>query len=238
MPVARRKVRRVHPHRRRLARSPRVSERRRSSGRWGSPAGGATHALDRQQLRKDHRKDHGPTDQATGPRGFKKCRHEEHPDAGQEDHLQENREERVEVRFDGARMISMRRPRPFRFCWCGRPRSMLNRASKYSPACRSNSPFFVPDQPSACTLLTWCPVNSAARARGRFSSSRTRTGQNEIARQIQRSERLFLRHRGELVEEMVERLSAFQVVARATAWTLACRPESREHPVLRDRFLR
>lgn len=119
---------------------------------------------------------------------------------------------RWSMRFDGARMISMRRPRPFRFCWCGRPRSMLNRASKYSPACRSNAPFFVPDQPSACTLLTWCPVNSAARARGRFSSSRTRTGQNEIARQVQRSECLFLGHRRKLIQEMVESLSAFQVV--------------------------
>ena len=65
---------------------------------------------------------------------------------------------------------------------------MLNRAWKYSRTSRSNSPFCVP------------------------SSSRTRTGQNEIARQVQRSERLFLRHRGELVEEMVERLTAFQVV--------------------------
>ena len=70
----------------------------------------------------------------------------------------------------------------------------------------------MPDQPAACTVLTSCPVNSAERARGRFSSSRTRTGQNGIPSQIERGERLLLRDRRELIEKLVERLSSFQVV--------------------------
>ena len=59
-----------------------------------------------------------------------------------------------------------------------------------------------------------CCRRVAAGARGRFSSSRTRTGQNEIARQVQRSERLFLGHRRELIEEMVESLSRLMQTRR------------------------
>ena len=42
---------------------------------------------------------------------------------------------RSTIRFDGARMISIRSPRPLGFCWCARPRSMLSSASKCSLAC-------------------------------------------------------------------------------------------------------
>ncbi len=101
---------------------------------------------------------------------------------------------RSTMRFDGARMIRIRSPRPLGFCWCARPRSMLSSASKCSLALCSNAPFSVPAQPSAWTLLTSWPASSAARACGRFSSSRTRTANNVVARQTERGARLFLRH--------------------------------------------
>ena len=116
------------------------------------------------------------------------------------------------MRFDGARMINIRSLDMLGFCWCVMPRSMLNSASKRSPARRINSPLSIPDQPSACIVVASCPVRWAARSRGRFSSSRTRTGHDEIASHIKRLQRLILRNRGELVEEPVESLSAFQVV--------------------------
>ena len=84
------------------------------------------------------------------------------------------------MRLDGARMISIRSPR------------LLGS---------------VPAQPSACTLLTSWPVSFAAGACGRFSSSRTRTGNNVVARQTERRARLFLRHRRELLDERAEGLS-------------------------------
>jgi len=101
---------------------------------------------------------------------------------------------RSTMRFDGARMIRIRSPRPLGFCWCARPRSMLSSASKCFLALCSNAPFSVPAQPSAWTLLTSWPASSAARACGRFSSSRTRTANNVVARQTERGARLFLRH--------------------------------------------
>ena len=90
----------------------------------------------------------------------------------------------------------------------------------------TNSPFFVPDQPSACTVLTRCPFNSSARVRGRFSSSRTRTGQDGVAGQIQSSERLFLRNRGELIQELLDRFTSFQVVEERLDWN-PCAAEDR-----------
>ena len=116
------------------------------------------------------------------------------------------------MRFDGARMTTMRSRRARKSCWRRRPRSMLNRTSKLPRARRSNSPFVVPDQLAACTVPTSCPANSAARARGRFSSSRTRTGQNGIPSRIECGNRLLLRDRRELIEELVEGLSPFQIV--------------------------
>ena len=43
---------------------------------------------------------------------------------------------------------------------------MLNQTSENSPACWSNVPFFVPDQPWACTLLTSWPASAASRTGG------------------------------------------------------------------------
>ncbi len=51
-------------------------------------------------------------------------------------------------------MTTMRTPSPLRSCWKRRPRSIVSRASNRWSALNSNSPFFVPDQPSACTVLT------------------------------------------------------------------------------------
>ena len=125
---------------------------------------------------------------------------------------------RCTIRDDGERTITTRRPRTLRFCWYWSPRSMVNRASKLSLARRSNSPFFVPDQPSDCAVLTRCPVSSAARALGRFSSSRTRTAQHVVAGQLQCCECLVLRDRRKLFEELVQRLSSFEVVEERLNW--------------------
>jgi hypothetical protein len=63
-------------------------------------------------------------------------------------------------------------------------------ASTLPAARRSNSPFLTPAHPSPWTVPTSRPPNSEIRSWGRFSSSRTRTGQQGIASEFERGNRL------------------------------------------------
>ena len=117
------------------------------------------------------------------------------------------------MRFDRARMTTMRSRRARKILLV--PRTSIHaRQDVETPPGHAEAIHrsWSPTQPAACTVPTSCPANSAARARGRFSSSRTRTGQNGIPSRIECGNRRLLRHRRELIEELVEGLSPFQIV--------------------------
>src|SRR3989442_4844635 len=77
---------------------------------------------------------------------------------------------------------------------------------------RRRSPFLTPVQPRPTTVWTSCPCSSRARSTGRCSSRRTRTGQERIASEVERSDGLLAPDGRELPEELVEGLAALEVV--------------------------
>src|SRR5712691_8942784 len=119
---------------------------------------------------------------------------------------------RCTIRFDRARTMSTPNGNSASVCWCSRLESIVRNTSQCAAARRRSSPFFTPDQPSACTVKTSCSVSSRARSNGTFSSSRTRTGEQSFLRDVQGGDRLLPVYGGELAEELVECFSALQVI--------------------------
>lgn len=67
--------------------------------------------------------------------------------------------------------------------------------------------------PAAATLWTSWPVSNAASGRGNDSSSRTRTGGQQLLRsELQYSYCLLAFHRRKVVEELFERIACRKVV--------------------------
>src|SRR5574337_1718109 len=90
------------------------------------------------------------------------------------------------------------------------------RSTSNAPAARlRRAPFLVPDQPISATVFTSCPTNSLRSLRGTHSSSSTRTGTYQrLDALFQRSHRLLPGHRREVVEKVVQSMSALQVVQK------------------------
>src|SRR5258706_917540 len=99
-----------------------------------------------------------------------------------------------------------------RCCWYSRLRSTVRRTSKPAAASRSNSPFFPPAPPASATVLTSCPGNWSRSARGTHSSSSTRIGDQVLFRLLERRDRQLPRNGWEVVEKLLQRVAAFQVV--------------------------
>src|SRR3989442_8166593 len=91
-------------------------------------------------------------------------------------------------------------------------RSIVRNASKRPVARRSSSPFCTPSQPSPITVSTSCPKSVVARSTGRFSSNRTRTRQQGVARDVQRGNGLLALDRRELPQELIKRLAALEII--------------------------
>jgi len=65
---------------------------------------------------------------------------------------------------------------------------------------------------SAETVLTSCPCNSWARWRGSCSSSRTRTGRQNLMRSLKCRDRLLSGNRWERVKKLIETMPSFEIV--------------------------
>lgn len=63
-----------------------------------------------------------------------------------------------------------------------------------------------------CTVRTSCSGRAAIRSCGRFSSRRTRTGQDAVASLLERRDGLLPPHRGELTQKLIQGVTAFEVV--------------------------
>lgn len=98
------------------------------------------------------------------------------------------------------------------FCWNSRFRSAVMKTSNRAAARAKSLPFFVLDQPAACTVVTSCPAISGARSLGSDSSSRMRIEKQRRARLLEDDNRHLARHRRELPQEHFERVAFFQVV--------------------------
>src|SRR2546429_9617469 len=89
---------------------------------------------------------------------------------------------------------------------------MVTNTSNSACARRISPPFSRPAQPRPLTVRTSWPGSSSARSCGRDSSSRTRTGHQRVSRQFYCCDGLFTLDRGELVQELVQSLTAPEVV--------------------------
>jgi hypothetical protein len=73
------------------------------------------------------------------------------------------------------------------------------------------------------------PSSAAARSRGSCSSSRTRTGQQGRASELQRRDCLIASHRRKLAEKLVQGLAAFEIVEQRL-YRNSCSDEHRRAP--------
>src|SRR5712692_1254899 len=90
--------------------------------------------------------------------------------------------------------------------------SMVMKTENVLEARSSSAPFSRLDQPSCCTVRTSCPASSSASSRGRHSSSRMRTGFQSLSSYLEGGNRLLPGHRGEGLQEVIDRVPGFQIV--------------------------
>src|SRR5206468_463294 len=72
--------------------------------------------------------------------------------------------------------------------------------------------FFTPAHPASATVLTSWPGRSLRKARGTHSSSSTRIGDQVVLRLFQSRNSNFPGDRRKIVEKLVQRMTAFNVV--------------------------
>ena len=89
---------------------------------------------------------------------------------------------------------------------------MVSKASNRPAIRRSSSPFVMPLQPSALTVLAEALGTRGARSAGRFSSRRTRTGQHGLFCKLKCGNGLRVGDRRELPKELVQRLPPLEIV--------------------------
>jgi len=94
-----------------------------------------------------------------------------------------------------------------------------------SPARFKSAPFLVPAQPRPWTVETEWPVSAPARSWDSFSSSRTRTGQQRPAGDLEGLYRLLTPDGRELADGLIQRVAPLQVVEQG----LHGYPRSDEH---------
>src|SRR2546425_11657721 len=92
--------------------------------------------------------------------------------------------------------------------------SDVSTASNDSAAWRRSAPLLRPVHPSCVTVWTSRPASSRDSGRGRDSSSRMRTGGQQILGNFQGRNRLFACHGGKIVEELLEAVTRSEVVEK------------------------
>ena len=70
----------------------------------------------------------------------------------------------------------------------------------------------MPAQPIAATVRTSCSGSNRASGRGKDSSSRMRTGSQQVSREFESSDCLIAPHRGEVVEKLAQAVPGSQVI--------------------------
>ena len=72
--------------------------------------------------------------------------------------------------------------------------------------------FLMPVQPIAATVRTSCSGRSRASGRGKDSSSRMRTGSQQVSGEFERSDGLLTLHGGKVVQELIQTIPGGEVV--------------------------